>query len=40
MGQPVVHFEIVGTNPAKRREYYGEPFGLTFSDNPPVVRTK
>ena len=26
MGQPVVHFEIIGTDGAKLREYYGELF--------------
>ena len=30
MGQPVVHFEIVGTDPAKLREYYGELFGWQY----------
>jgi predicted enzyme related to lactoylglutathione lyase len=30
MGQPVVHFEIIGTDPAKLRSYYGELFGWEF----------
>jgi len=30
MGQPVVHFEIVGSDPAKLREYYGALFGWDF----------
>jgi uncharacterized protein len=30
LGQPVVHFEIIGTNPAKLRSYYGELFGWEF----------
>lgn len=30
MADPVVHFEIIGTDPAKLREYYGELFGWTF----------
>jgi predicted enzyme related to lactoylglutathione lyase len=30
MGQPVVHFEVIGTDPAKLRDYYGELFGWTF----------
>ena len=35
MGQPVVHFEIIGTDGAKLREYYGELFGWAFNaDNP------
>jgi uncharacterized protein len=35
MGQPVVHFEIIGKNGDKLRSYYGELFGWTFdTDNP------
>ena len=30
MGQPVVHFEIIGTDPAKLRSYYGELFDWEF----------
>ncbi|WP_020580274.1 VOC family protein [Actinopolymorpha alba] len=30
MGQPVVHFEIIGKDPAKLRDYYGELFGWEF----------
>jgi predicted enzyme related to lactoylglutathione lyase len=30
MGQPVVHFEIIGSDPAKLHDYYGELFGWTF----------
>jgi predicted enzyme related to lactoylglutathione lyase len=30
MGNPVVHFEIIGTDPAKLRAYYGELFGWDF----------
>lgn len=30
MGQPVVHFEIVGRDPAKLRSYFGELFGWEF----------
>ncbi|GIG92060.1 VOC family protein [Plantactinospora endophytica] len=30
MGQPVVHFEIIGTDPAALRSYYGDLFGWTF----------
>jgi len=30
MGQPVVHFEIIGTDPARLRGYYGELFGCVF----------
>jgi predicted enzyme related to lactoylglutathione lyase len=30
MGAPVVHFEIVGTDPQRLRGYYGELFGWRF----------
>jgi len=30
MAQPVVHFEIIGRDPAKLRAYYGELFGWEF----------
>ena len=30
MGEPVVHFEIIGRDPAKLRSYYGELFGWEF----------
>ena len=30
MGQPVVHFEIVGTDPATLRSYYGALFGWEY----------
>jgi uncharacterized protein len=30
MGQPVVHFEIIGRDPANLRSYYGELFGWEF----------
>jgi predicted enzyme related to lactoylglutathione lyase len=30
MGQPVVHFEVIGTDPARLRGYYGELFGWDF----------
>ncbi|MCU1458573.1 MAG: glyoxalase [Actinomycetia bacterium] len=31
MGQPVVHFEIIGADPTKLRGYYGELFGWEFT---------
>jgi hypothetical protein len=31
MGQPVVHFEIIGNDPAGLRSYYGELFGWEFN---------
>jgi uncharacterized protein len=35
MGQPVVHFEIVGKDADRLRTYYGELFGWQFdADNP------
>ncbi|HEX8975859.1 MAG TPA: VOC family protein [Solirubrobacteraceae bacterium] len=30
MGQPVVHFEIIGRDPAKLRRYYADLFGWQF----------
>ena len=30
MAQPVVHFEIIGTDPQQLRSYYGELFGWEF----------
>lgn len=37
MGQPVVHFEIIGTDPAVLRGYYGALFGWTFDTGGPVA---
>jgi uncharacterized protein len=37
MGQPVVHFEIIGKDPAKLRNYYGGLFGWEFDTNSPVA---
>ncbi len=35
MGQPVVHFEIIGQDAGKLRSYYSELFGWDIdSDNP------
>ena len=36
MGQPVVHFEIIGTNPEGLRGYYGDLFGWEFDTSSPV----
>ncbi|MEV4147301.1 VOC family protein [Amycolatopsis sp. NPDC049691] len=36
MGNPVVHFEIIGTDPARLREYYGELFGWEYDTSGPV----
>jgi uncharacterized protein len=32
MGQPVVHFEVVGTDGDKLKAYYSELFGWEFDD--------
>ena len=34
MGQPVVHFEVIGKDPAKLRSYFGDLFGWTFDLTP------
>lgn len=31
MPNPVVHFEIIGTDPARLREYYAELFGWSYT---------
>jgi predicted enzyme related to lactoylglutathione lyase len=36
MGQPVVHFEIIGKDPARLRDYFGELFGWEFDVPSPV----
>jgi hypothetical protein len=36
MGNPVVHFEITGTDPQQLRSYYGELFGWEFDTSGPV----
>jgi len=36
MGQPVIHFEIIGTNPEGLRAYYGDLFGWEFDTSSPV----
>jgi predicted enzyme related to lactoylglutathione lyase len=36
MGQPVVHFEIIGTDADKLRSYYGELFGWEFDTSAGV----
>jgi uncharacterized protein len=37
VGQPVVHFEIIGRHPAMLRRYYGELFGWEFSTEDAVT---
>jgi len=37
MGQPVVHFEIIGNDPERLRGYYGDLFGWAFDTGGPVA---
>ena len=37
MGQPVVHFEIIGRDPAALRRYYGELFDWDFTIDETVT---
>jgi uncharacterized protein len=37
MAQPVVHFEIIGNDPPKLRNYFGELFGWEFDTSSPVA---
>ena len=37
MAHPVVHFEIIGKNPEKLRNYFGELFGWQFDTSSPVA---
>jgi predicted enzyme related to lactoylglutathione lyase len=36
MGQPVVHFEVIGTDPEKLQSYYSELFGWEIDANNPM----
>jgi predicted enzyme related to lactoylglutathione lyase len=36
MGQPVVHFEVIGTDGEALRSYYGELFGWEIDANNPM----
>jgi uncharacterized protein len=36
MGQPVVHFEVIGQDGAKLQSYYGELFGWQIDSNNPM----
>jgi predicted enzyme related to lactoylglutathione lyase len=36
MGQPVVHFEVIGKEPGKLRSFYGEVFDWEFDTGGPV----
>ncbi|MEP6851891.1 MAG: VOC family protein [bacterium] len=37
MGRPVVHFEVIGQDPDRLREYYGKLFGWSFDTPSPVA---
>jgi predicted enzyme related to lactoylglutathione lyase len=37
MGLPVVHFEVIGTDPERLRSYYGELFGWEFDTSGSVA---
>ena len=37
MADPVVHFEIIGTDPARQREFYGQLFEWQFDAPSPVA---
>ena len=37
MGQPVVHFEIIGQDPQQLRSYYGDLFRWKFDTSAPVA---
>ena len=37
MAQPVVHFEIIGTDPERLRSYFGELFGWEFDTSARVA---
>ena len=37
MGQPIVHFEIIGKDPEKLRSYYGDLFGWQFDTSASVA---
>lgn len=39
MGQPVVHFEIIGNDPPGLRAYYGELFGWEFQTGDAATET-
>jgi uncharacterized protein len=39
MGQPVVHFEIIGQQPDELRSFYGELFGWTFDVGDTVAES-
>jgi uncharacterized protein len=38
MGQPVIHFEVIGSDPEQLRSFYGELFGWEFDTSGPVAK--
>jgi predicted enzyme related to lactoylglutathione lyase len=38
MTQPVVHFEVIGSDPERLRRYYSDLFGWTYTTPSPVAR--
>jgi predicted enzyme related to lactoylglutathione lyase len=38
VAQPVVHFEVVGRDPARLRDYFSRLFGWSFAVPSPVAR--
>jgi len=38
MSRPAVHFEVIGKDPQRLREYFGELFGWQFDTPSPVSR--
>jgi len=38
MPQPVVHFEVIGRDPARLRKYFSDLFGWEFDTPSPVAR--
>jgi uncharacterized protein len=39
MGQPVVHFEVIGQDPEQLRRYYGDLFGWEYDTSGSVAET-
>lgn len=39
MERPVVHFEVIGTNPQRLRGFYGSLFGWEFDTSGPVAES-
>lgn len=37
MAHPVVHFEVIGKQPARLRDFYSKLFGWTFDTSGPVA---